>query len=153
NVVVKTAAATLSGSLTGPTSATLSLQIVRQGKPSETLTVAQATTTTGAYALTVAAGTYARLDIAAAGFDTVHVSNPFAPNTQNFSLCGTSSPVTVSPVATNNPFTGTILPANPFIGPGQIFNVALTVGAGCKVVDGAEVHLSFDPTLLQVVDA
>jgi hypothetical protein len=44
-------------------------------------------------------------------------------------------------------------PANPSVARGTIFTVDIQVVAGSQPVDGAEVHLDFDRTYLQVVDA
>jgi hypothetical protein len=44
-------------------------------------------------------------------------------------------------------------PANPSVAKGAIFTVDIQVVAGSQPVDGAEVHLDFDKTYLQVVDA
>jgi hypothetical protein len=44
-------------------------------------------------------------------------------------------------------------PANPSVARGTIFTLDIQVVAGSQPVDGAEVHLDFDRTYLQVVDA
>jgi hypothetical protein len=39
------------------------------------------------------------------------------------------------------------------VSPGDVFTVWVQVDAGSQLVDGAEVHLDYDPSRLQVVDA
>lgn len=47
----------------------------------------------------------------------------------------------------------TLNPLTPTVAKGDIFTVDIQVAAGQQLVDGAEVHVYFDPTFLQVVDA
>jgi hypothetical protein len=44
-------------------------------------------------------------------------------------------------------------PPSPSVAVGNLFDLAIRVDAGSQPVDGAEVHLDFDPAYLQVVDA
>jgi hypothetical protein len=44
-------------------------------------------------------------------------------------------------------------PPSPAVTEGELFDLAIRVDAASQLVDGAEVHLDFDPVYLQVVDA
>lgn len=47
----------------------------------------------------------------------------------------------------------TLNPLTPTVAKGDVFTVDIQIAAGQQLVDGAEVHVYFDPTFLQVVDA
>ncbi len=71
----------------------------------------------------------------------------------------TASPTatqTATPRPTNTPRPSVELyldPSSSAVAEGDTFEVSMRIDAGAQVVDGAEVHLDFDPFHLQVVDA
>jgi len=86
---------------------------------------------------------------------TTPVVSPTPTRTQTPSPTASYVP-TVTP--TRTPQAGrsvyvTINPGSTAVVKDQVFTVDIQVAAGSQLIDGAEIHLYFDPTYLQVVDA
>jgi len=90
---------------------------------------------------------------------TVMISGTTQPATPTLTLTATLAPTrTATPTLTKTPQPGktvyvSINPATSSVARGQTFTVDIQIAAGSQLLDGAEIHLYFDPTYLQVVDA
>ncbi len=101
----------------------------------------------------------ARADFNQDGF--VNITD-FSLLKSNFNKCGdqpASNPShseAASQVGTAQSANGTVQvsiePASSSVSTDQVFTVNIQIAAGAQLVDGAEAHLDFDPTYLQVVD-
>jgi hypothetical protein len=98
----------------------------------------------------------ARGDFNQDGYVNILDFSLLARNFGAFGECVGSFQPPQAPVNQAAAAAGTVLvrvePASVSIGRGDVFTVGLQIVAGSQPVDGAEVHLDFDPRYLQVVD-